>query len=199
MSNQDHYQILGVRRSASTTDIRRSYVALARRFHPDRQQPGGAEEIADAQARMQLINEAWRVLSDGARRAEFDAATAPKEFDGLVPSESPPTVAEDSGGFMVTPRMAMVLRVGPWVLAASLALGLVVLTAYAGGSRGDGGGGVSEGDCIVFQGPGAYTEVSCRGEHDGVVATITFGQCAADERAFHPRSSDATFCLVGGG
>ena len=146
---------------------------------------------------MQLINEAWRVLSDGVMRAEFDAATAPQGADGLAGPDSPtPTVDEDAGGFVVTPRMAMLLRVGPWVLAATLALGLIVVTAYAGDSDED--GEVMAGDCIVFQGPAAYSEVSCRGVHDAVVAAITSGECEADQRPFEPRSSDLTFCLVGG-
>jgi hypothetical protein len=58
------YEVLGVAVTASDAEIRRAYVALARRFHPDTN-PGGEE-------RMRAVNEAWAVLGDRRRRADFD-------------------------------------------------------------------------------------------------------------------------------
>ena len=58
------YDVLGVVRTASDAEIRHAYLALARRFHPDAN-PGGEE-------RMRLVNEAWAVLGDRTRRAEYD-------------------------------------------------------------------------------------------------------------------------------
>jgi hypothetical protein len=58
------YEVLGVVRTATDAEIRHAYVALARRFHPDAN-PGGEE-------RMRLVNEAWAVLGDRGRRAEYD-------------------------------------------------------------------------------------------------------------------------------
>jgi hypothetical protein len=59
----DPYEVLGVRRTASATEIRAAYRAAARRLHPD---TGGS---ADA---MQRLNVAWQVLRDPGRRAEYD-------------------------------------------------------------------------------------------------------------------------------
>jgi len=58
-----HYEVLGVGRSADQPTIRRAYLDLARRHHPD---TGGDH------ARMRDINRAWAVLGDPQRRARYD-------------------------------------------------------------------------------------------------------------------------------
>lgn len=63
-----HYDVLGVPPAADDATVRRAYVALARRHHPDRQ--GG-----DA-AKMRDINAAWATLGDAGRRAQYDRALA---------------------------------------------------------------------------------------------------------------------------
>ena len=60
----DLYVVLQVNRRAEPEVIRAAYRALARKHHPDF--GGGAREMA-------LINEAWAVLGDPARRAAYDA------------------------------------------------------------------------------------------------------------------------------
>lgn len=60
----DPYEVLGVSPEASPAEVRRAYLALARRLHPD---VGGEE--AD---RMAAVNAAWEVLSDPAARTELD-------------------------------------------------------------------------------------------------------------------------------
>jgi molecular chaperone DnaJ len=62
----DPYQVLGVARTASEEDVRVAYRRLARQRHPDR--TGG-----DA-GPMAILNEAYRVLGDPARRAAYDGA-----------------------------------------------------------------------------------------------------------------------------
>lgn len=69
----EHYQELGVGPGATTAEIRASYLALARRFHPDRLSDQSPQVRADAAARMARINAAWTVLGDTARRARYDA------------------------------------------------------------------------------------------------------------------------------
>lgn len=66
------YEVLGVDPSASDQEIRRVYVELARRHHPDFF--AGADEVrrAEADRRMRQINEAWHILGDPARRAAYD-------------------------------------------------------------------------------------------------------------------------------
>lgn len=69
-----HYDVLGVGSSADSDELRRAYVALARRHHPD--VTGG-----DA-SRMQAINDAWATLGDPARRALYDRSLVPEpRFD----------------------------------------------------------------------------------------------------------------------
>lgn len=65
----DPYAVLGVPRDASALQVARAHRRLAKRHHPDLHE--GAAEAAD---RMRRINEAWAVLSNPTRRAEYDRA-----------------------------------------------------------------------------------------------------------------------------
>jgi molecular chaperone DnaJ len=67
---QDFYEVLGVRRDASDSEIKQAYRSLARRMHPDTVQ--GEEERKQAEARFKQINEAYAVLSDPNKRAQYD-------------------------------------------------------------------------------------------------------------------------------
>jgi hypothetical protein len=75
------YEVLGVDPKSSEAEIRRAYVALARRFHPDAN-PGGEE-------RMRAVNEAWAILGDRDRRARWDREHrgAPTTDRGFRPHE----------------------------------------------------------------------------------------------------------------
>lgn len=67
-TSKDYYQILGVTPSADLAVIKAVYKALALKFHPDRN-----KETPDyAAKRMLEINEAYSVLSDEKKRAEYD-------------------------------------------------------------------------------------------------------------------------------
>ncbi len=63
---RDYYEVLGVPRDADQQAIKAAFRRLARKYHPDR----SAEP--DAEARFRELAEAYRVLSDPARRAEYD-------------------------------------------------------------------------------------------------------------------------------
>ena len=65
-----HYEVLGVAETASREELRRAYLAQARRHHPDRQ-PDGSKRRA-AEARMRDVNQAWDVLGDPDRRRRYD-------------------------------------------------------------------------------------------------------------------------------
>lgn len=67
-----HYRVLGVDPRADGSTIRGSYVALARRWHPDYHAVGDPTRLMEAQQRMREVNEAWRVLGHPQRRAEYD-------------------------------------------------------------------------------------------------------------------------------
>jgi curved DNA-binding protein CbpA len=66
------YEVLGVDPSASDEEIRKVYVGLARRNHPDFFTGADRARRARADQRMREINEAWQVLGDRERRAAYD-------------------------------------------------------------------------------------------------------------------------------
>ena len=68
-SRRDYYEVLGVARNASPDDIKRAYRDLARRHHPDVVK---ASDKTAAEAHFKEINEAYAVLSDQQRRANYD-------------------------------------------------------------------------------------------------------------------------------
>ena len=72
MQPADHYATLGLSPSATAEEVRAAYYRLARAWHPDRH-PGDAT----ASARMVALNQAYEVLSDPARRLEYDRSLQP--------------------------------------------------------------------------------------------------------------------------
>ena len=66
MEFKDYYQTLGVARGASADEVKKAFRKLARKYHPD------VSKEADAEARMQDVNEAYAVLSDPEKRAAYD-------------------------------------------------------------------------------------------------------------------------------
>lgn len=67
-----HYDVLGVPPTAGSDEIRRAYVGLARRHHPDVVARAAPAARAEAEERMRVANEAWHVLGDAERRRDYD-------------------------------------------------------------------------------------------------------------------------------
>ena len=65
---RDYYEVLGVQKTASADEIRRSYRKLAREHHPD----VNPDNRTEAEARFKEIGEAYNVLSDDQKRARYD-------------------------------------------------------------------------------------------------------------------------------
>jgi molecular chaperone DnaJ len=74
---RDYYEVLGVARDATGAAIRDAFRTLALKYHPDRNKEPGAEE------RFKEIAEAYAVLSDPRKRAEYDAGG----FPGVSPED----------------------------------------------------------------------------------------------------------------
>ena len=68
-AKRDYYEVLGISRTASDAEIKRAYRDLARRHHPD---VVGAADKTSAETRFKEINEAYTVLSEPQRRAQYD-------------------------------------------------------------------------------------------------------------------------------
>jgi molecular chaperone DnaJ len=82
----DFYTVLGVKKDASESDIKRAYRGLARKYHPD-----VAEDKSTAEARFKEINEAYEILGDTQKRQHYDRY-------GSVPSGANGATG-DFGGF----------------------------------------------------------------------------------------------------
>lgn len=85
MEFKDYYKILGVKTDAELKDIKDAYRKLARKYHPDVNSEAGVEE------KFKDVAEAYRVLKDKDKRAEYDEL---RRYGGGRPSgqgfEPPP-------------------------------------------------------------------------------------------------------------
>src|SRR5690625_6526634 len=66
MSKRDYYDVLGVDKNATKQEIRRAYRAKARKYHPD------VNKAEDAKEKFIEVKEAYEVLSDDQKRAQYD-------------------------------------------------------------------------------------------------------------------------------
>ncbi|MDM7913541.1 MAG: DnaJ domain-containing protein [Methanotrichaceae archaeon] len=64
--SRDYYEILGLDSNATSEDIKRAYRELVKKYHPDANRSAMSEEL------FKLISEAYDVLSDDARRRQYD-------------------------------------------------------------------------------------------------------------------------------
>ncbi len=67
MKYRDYYEILGVKRDASESEIKSAYRKLARKYHPD------VNKTKEAEDKFKEINEAYEVLGDSQKRKRYDS------------------------------------------------------------------------------------------------------------------------------
>jgi curved DNA-binding protein len=81
MEFKDYYKILGVEPEAETPAIKSAYRKLARKYHPD------LNPEKDAEDKFKEVAEAWEVLKDKERRAEYDEL---RRYGGRRPQDFEP-------------------------------------------------------------------------------------------------------------
>ncbi|EGO30979.1 hypothetical protein SERLADRAFT_455437 [Serpula lacrymans var. lacrymans S7.9] len=86
---QDPYKVLGVSKDAPSAEIKKTYFALARKYHPDTNSDKGAQE------KFVEIQEAYDVLKDDKKRAAYDKYGAASQQPGFDPN----AFSRGAGGF----------------------------------------------------------------------------------------------------
>lgn len=81
--SKDFYEVLGVKKNATESEIKTAYRKLAREWHPD-----VAKDKANAEAKFKEINEAYQVLGDSKKRAQYDQFGS-AAFDGGAAQGNP--------------------------------------------------------------------------------------------------------------
>ncbi|MDZ4168702.1 MAG: molecular chaperone DnaJ [Coriobacteriia bacterium] len=81
--SSNYYDVLGVRKDASSDDIKKAFRRLARKHHPD---TGGDEE------KFKEINQAYEVLADGEKRKQYD------QYGQYFSGQVPPGAGRPQGG-----------------------------------------------------------------------------------------------------
>jgi molecular chaperone DnaJ len=75
---KDFYKVLGVDKKAAADEIKKKYRALARDLHPDKTKGDAAKE-----EKFKAVSEAYEILSDAKKRAEYDEARSLFERGGF--------------------------------------------------------------------------------------------------------------------
>ncbi len=81
---KDFYTILGIQKQATSDEVKQAYRKLARKFHPD-VNPNNPE----AEDKFKDVNEAYEVLSDPAKRKQYDQFGQYYQQGGFRPGSNP--------------------------------------------------------------------------------------------------------------
>ena len=100
VSSKNHYELLGLERTASVDEIKFDYKEIARVYHPDSNfysEIVKVELSPDELAVFQALTDAYNTLSNPDRRADYDKKL-PKNLRGWENHESPPPGSLRPGG-----------------------------------------------------------------------------------------------------
>ena len=75
MAKRDYYEVLGVPKTASKSELKKAFYKLAKKYHPD-----ANPDDKEAEAKFKEANEAYQVLSDDDKRAQYDQL-GPEAFE----------------------------------------------------------------------------------------------------------------------
>ena len=112
MAKRDYYEVLGVSKNATESEIKAAYRKLAIKYHPDRN-----PDNAEAEEKFKEAAEAYDVLHDSQKRQQYDqfGFNAPVE-DSEVPEDS----VEDSLWMISSLCLVMCLEGMPAALVDSV-------------------------------------------------------------------------------
>jgi DnaJ-class molecular chaperone len=86
----NYYDVLGVKRHADIKEVKVAYFKMAKRFHPD------FNKTLDSKQMFELVAEAYEVLSDEDRRAEYDETGCVSSRHGGRSAQGPSRQSTDS-------------------------------------------------------------------------------------------------------
>ena len=69
---KDYYELLGLSKTASKDDIKKSYRKLASKYHPDKLSGKSDEEVKESEQMFKQVKEAYEVLSNADKRKQYD-------------------------------------------------------------------------------------------------------------------------------
>ena len=198
-TRRNHYEILGVAQQADHDQIRKAYLARARKWHPDRYSGKPEAEAEKAEKAMRRVNQAWEILGDATRRQAYDRQLVPSGRNGGL-DDGRPGIRTDDGVTRIDPRLldpqflqsrreaqiteisgrtSLVLRAAPLVAVLGLLIAIFVFTAYARNGVGTTtqstvpgpnlGAGIGANDCVSITSGPALLEVPCTAAASGRV------------------------------
>ena len=183
-----HYDTLGVKPTATRTEIKSAYRSRMRTLHPDvRKGPADHGEMA-------AVSEAWNVLSDTRRRAAYDARLASPSVSTANDGDISPFAHRPGVDLLTPPKF-------PWKLVVILALvgtaAVLILAAFSRPSEPQGPDNLLQsGSCVDIASDGSAFEVSCDGPHQRVVRQlVAFDEtCPLDTEAHRDRQGMGMAC-----
>ena len=202
MTTTTHYATLGISDGAAPEEVRRAYLDLARRLHPDRWIDASAAERDEVEVRMREVNEAWRVLGNPGRRLAYDVERREASRRARV---SPPGPVGDGLSFATgdlftedvedPDLLTRLIRALPWILLVGSLLGIFVFSAYATSGSGERPEGLG-GGCVTIEG-GISQAVPCAtpDARTVIIEVTEVGRCPAGTEPFQPANRPVALCL----